>query len=338
MEDSRLIVEVEKYKILYDTRDKYYKDKRVNQRAWEEIATTLNEDDPDKCAKRWKQLRDEFVRSRRKRPSSGSAGGTARDFKFEKEMAFLIPHMQPRSSRSTLGPAPSPLLEHSLPEPDVPPMEEDDEVEQFTQHATPLPQRSTPTPLPAQCGTSPTPLLAQSGTSPTTPTLMPRRAPHPRVQALIGESATQSSQPPPRPRERRRPVMSAVEEQLLDIITEPQSNPPPHVPTIAEENYHFAMAMVSKLNRLSERAQGQAQMHILGYLTEMLERERPQLPPQGPLHHQPHTSAFYRYPPTQFHHTHVRQQHETPPPTTQQDRPFLEDLADPEINPPYHRM
>lgn len=44
MDDTRLIVEVEKHKVLYDPENKYYKDISSKEKAWEEISSAISAD------------------------------------------------------------------------------------------------------------------------------------------------------------------------------------------------------------------------------------------------------------------------------------------------------
>ncbi|KAG7471684.1 hypothetical protein JOB18_027729 [Solea senegalensis] len=101
MDDERLIMEVEKYKILYDTTDPYYKDNVRKDKAWFLIAGVLGVD-ADSCKARWKALRDEW--------------------KYREIMSFLLPYVQPRRSKSNLTqtiteerPAPGREHQHRLP-------------------------------------------------------------------------------------------------------------------------------------------------------------------------------------------------------------------------------
>ncbi|KAF4097014.1 hypothetical protein G5714_022983 [Onychostoma macrolepis] len=44
MDDTRLIVEVEKHKVLYDPTKKYYKDLSSKEKAWVEVASAVSSD------------------------------------------------------------------------------------------------------------------------------------------------------------------------------------------------------------------------------------------------------------------------------------------------------
>ncbi|KAM4616191.1 uncharacterized protein ACJ7VT_009146 [Polymixia lowei] len=63
--EERLAEEVRRYKHLYDPSSKYYKHGEVTLDAWKEIGEKLAED-PGTCMKRWKAVRDRFVRLKKK--------------------------------------------------------------------------------------------------------------------------------------------------------------------------------------------------------------------------------------------------------------------------------
>lgn len=62
MDEERLIVEVENYKISYESSHPYYKDTQRKDKAWAEIARVLGLDD----------CKYVYVLSREKRPSSAA--------------------------------------------------------------------------------------------------------------------------------------------------------------------------------------------------------------------------------------------------------------------------
>ena len=41
MDDERLLIEIERYRFLYNNREPLYKDTKVKERAWAEIAAAL---------------------------------------------------------------------------------------------------------------------------------------------------------------------------------------------------------------------------------------------------------------------------------------------------------
>lgn len=134
------------------------------------------------------------------------------------------------------------------------------------------------------CGAyTPTSQRSNTHTPHTPPSGLITSTAHPHIQAIPSETR-QSSPSQTRPAHgRRRQVVIDAEQQLLDIISIPTSNVPPHVPTAQEEMYYFALSLVPKLNRLSREAQAQAQTHILTCLTELEDRQLAQRNTPGPI-------------------------------------------------------
>ncbi|XP_050949337.1 uncharacterized protein LOC127152615 [Labeo rohita] len=223
-------------------------------------------------------------------------------------MSFLLPHLNPRSSRCSLDPI-QPLEDTQDPI-DLSAIEEDVE-----RTATPTSQRcNTPTPPSGPITSTP-----HSRASPTPA--------HPRIQAILSETRQSTSAQTRPARDRRRQVVSEAEQQLLDIISIPTSNVPPHVPTAQEEMYYFALSLVPRLNRLSREAQAQAQTHFLTYLTELEDRQLAQMNTPGPIRgsHSSTSTAFHPYSPT----FQARSQYHPVPPQDDPPRTFSENLSDP---------
>ncbi|XP_056445598.1 uncharacterized protein LOC130381836 [Gadus chalcogrammus] len=100
MDDYLLIREVEKRVQLYDHSDPKYKDKRQRDAGWRAVSEAVGIT-VVKCQGRWKDLRDQFSK-KSLQPRSGSAAGPQKEWKYTQALSFLIPHLQPRSSRSNL--------------------------------------------------------------------------------------------------------------------------------------------------------------------------------------------------------------------------------------------
>uniref|UniRef100_A0AAV2J9L3 MADF domain-containing protein n=1 Tax=Knipowitschia caucasica TaxID=637954 RepID=A0AAV2J9L3_KNICA len=54
------------------------------------------------CKKRWRQLRDSFVRHKKNKLTSGSGGGTTKEWKWEKEISFILLQLSLRSTQASL--------------------------------------------------------------------------------------------------------------------------------------------------------------------------------------------------------------------------------------------
>ncbi|XP_058026775.1 zinc finger protein 354C-like isoform X2 [Ahaetulla prasina] len=63
--EERLAREVRRYQPLHDVTDRDCKSQEATAHSWREIGRTL-EEDPNRCSEKWKQLRDEFVRLKKR--------------------------------------------------------------------------------------------------------------------------------------------------------------------------------------------------------------------------------------------------------------------------------
>ncbi|KAK7922818.1 hypothetical protein WMY93_009720 [Mugilogobius chulae] len=101
MDEEMLIMEVQNHQILYDPTHPFIRttvEKRTHGRYCQRM-----EVDVKLCKEKWRSLRDSFVKSRKKSAlPSGSGAGVIKEWKFEKIISFILPYLQPRSSRSNL--------------------------------------------------------------------------------------------------------------------------------------------------------------------------------------------------------------------------------------------
>ncbi|CAL8277587.1 unnamed protein product [Arctogadus glacialis] len=98
--EERLAEAVRKYEHLYDTSSKGHNDAKMANNSWKEIATNVGLSVPD-CIKKWRSLRDKFVRIRRKMTSSsGDAGGHKKVLALNTSLSWLGPHIKHRETSS----------------------------------------------------------------------------------------------------------------------------------------------------------------------------------------------------------------------------------------------
>ena len=57
----------------------------------------------ENCRRKWKSLRDTYLRERRKVPKSGSAAGAAKRWKYLGVLSFLDPFITPRPTSGNMG-------------------------------------------------------------------------------------------------------------------------------------------------------------------------------------------------------------------------------------------
>lgn len=108
MDDLRVILEVQRHRILYDTANLFYKDNSRKEQAWSEVAAALRADAAD-CKARWRILRDSFVKHVKKISGPNAPpGGAQRDWKYSNSMSFLVPFIQNRAPKRRLQPSSDP--------------------------------------------------------------------------------------------------------------------------------------------------------------------------------------------------------------------------------------
>ncbi|XP_035998122.1 uncharacterized protein LOC105939494 isoform X4 [Fundulus heteroclitus] len=194
----------------------------------------------EQCKTKWRALRDSFVKCRKKGTlPSGSAGGTTKEWKFEKNMSFLIPYLQPRSSKSNFTPAAQ--------------METDQE-----QLSTPLPLSGQAEPAGAPV-VSTTPCPAPSLSNQSTATERERE----RARSRSPRERTASA---PKTNQNKRPSQGLdIGDRLLELLQEPAQRP--YMPEgELDEAYHFALSLVPKLMRLEMNRRHQATIDIINIL------------------------------------------------------------------------
>uniref|UniRef100_A0A667XSL7 MADF domain-containing protein n=1 Tax=Myripristis murdjan TaxID=586833 RepID=A0A667XSL7_9TELE len=93
-------VRVTVYPHLYDLSSRHYKDIQMANNSWREIAENTGLQSAEESAKKWKNLRDKYVRLRRKMVSaSGSAGGKTVPA-LVVFLSWLAPHIKHRETSS----------------------------------------------------------------------------------------------------------------------------------------------------------------------------------------------------------------------------------------------
>ncbi|RVE52345.1 hypothetical protein evm_002983 [Chilo suppressalis] len=91
---EKLIDEVKKYPVLYDTRHENHRDIDIRDRCWLEISEKLGANS-EVLKREWKILRDSMRQAlkRTKRGMTTKAGVPCKKWRFESRMAFILPYM-----------------------------------------------------------------------------------------------------------------------------------------------------------------------------------------------------------------------------------------------------
>nr|XP_015827085.2 uncharacterized protein LOC107393322 [Nothobranchius furzeri] len=242
MDYEVFITEVQNHTVLYDTSHAFYKDNARKEKAWSEVAAVLGCTAND-CKTRWRQLRDSFVRHKKKTSLPGSsAGASQRDWKYADLMSFLIPFIQLRSSKSNLG---------SMPTSGAVEGEEAGEGD-----------RSETTSSLRSCASSPIPPLSVTPVSVKVEGVTRSRSPIQRAPRP-GKETT---------KKKKTTHILDLEDRLMGVLQEPP--PKPDVPiTEQDEAYHFALSTVPLLLNLNKSRRRQAKQEITRILDLLNEEE-----------------------------------------------------------------
>lgn len=95
--EERLTEEVRKHVHLYDALSPHYKDSQMASVSWKEISKSIGIDVAE-CTKRWKTLRDKFVRHHKKMEAKSGKPGAKRLPAFYLLLSWLAPHIKHRGS------------------------------------------------------------------------------------------------------------------------------------------------------------------------------------------------------------------------------------------------
>lgn len=95
--EERLTEEVRKHVHLYDALSPHYKDTQMAGDSWRDISAVVGLDVLE-CARRWKVLRDKYVRHHKKMEARGGKAGGKIVPAFYLFLSWLAPHVKHREN------------------------------------------------------------------------------------------------------------------------------------------------------------------------------------------------------------------------------------------------
>ncbi|KAG5846337.1 MADF and BESS domain-containing protein [Anguilla rostrata] len=98
--EERLIAAVADYPELYNSTLSSYKDADKKAKAWRAVSLQVELPEED-CRRKWKSLRDMFIKDKRSEQRRRASGGIHRSWKYSWQMAFLTPFIQSRTSQAS---------------------------------------------------------------------------------------------------------------------------------------------------------------------------------------------------------------------------------------------
>ncbi|KAK9976420.1 hypothetical protein ABG768_021625 [Culter alburnus] len=205
--EERLILSVSSHPEIYDTSSYFYRDKNKKDLAWKSVGEEIGQPE-DVCRKKWKSLRDKYLKEKRKEieKRSGSAAGSVKKWKYSQILGFLEPFVTPRETTSNMVGVEAQVIEYNHPR-------DQGEGE-------------------AEAGDTETGQQRRRGTQ------RPRDGPSEVEQTLLELLRRPPPPPPPLP---PRPPQSADEHFLLSLLPFLQSMPPHTKEIIKFKMYKLAM-------------------------------------------------------------------------------------------------
>ncbi|KAK5615603.1 hypothetical protein CRENBAI_024839 [Crenichthys baileyi] len=221
---------------LYDSTNYYYRDKYRKDLAWRGVSEDTGVAE-DVCRKKWKGLRDTYLKERRKELESrmsGAAVGPGKKWRFSAVLSFLDPFVTLRPTTSNMGP-----VEETAEDLPAPAQEETEK----TNHDD-TEDRSPPSETPAASSFSKSQVPAPSSAAASTP---------------IGR----------RRRVRPRDEPSSFERALLEALQKrPPPPPPPTPPRVFSHNEHFLLSLAPSLDRLPPHDQELLKLKIMKVIVD----------------------------------------------------------------------
>ncbi|KAM3611094.1 uncharacterized protein V6R79_013322 [Siganus canaliculatus] len=93
--EERIVEEVKKHEHLYNPSSQHYKDCQMANNSWKEISSNAGLDVAE-CMKKWKNLRDKYVRLRKKLSTRSGDPGSPKMPAFYNSLSWLEPHVKHR--------------------------------------------------------------------------------------------------------------------------------------------------------------------------------------------------------------------------------------------------
>ncbi|XP_053726452.1 transcription factor Adf-1-like [Synchiropus splendidus] len=214
MEDT-LISAVAACPVIYDPQCPFYRDSNRKELAWREVSKTI--DVPvEICKKRWKGLRDMYMREKRKamEKKSGSAASSQGKWRRFAVLSFLDPFITPRETSGNMTAAAAETCHHVD--------EEEEEFEETFDEGTEMEPPASSSAAAAASAPPPSP---------------------------AADPSTSSAGPPKQKRKRSSTSSVEEEDRELQRVLLASLSKPPAPPPSAEES--FLLSLVPMIQRLS---------------------------------------------------------------------------------------
>uniref|UniRef100_A0A3P9I971 MADF domain-containing protein n=1 Tax=Oryzias latipes TaxID=8090 RepID=A0A3P9I971_ORYLA len=117
MAAEKLIIAVCARPELYDTKLVMYRDRAVRKKTWCSVSEEVGLP-PDQCRKRWKSLRDLYMREKRKelQRRNRPEGGPCKRWKYSAVPSFLDPFFSPREMNGNMDASSEDNMRSTIPD------------------------------------------------------------------------------------------------------------------------------------------------------------------------------------------------------------------------------
>uniref|UniRef100_A0A8C7X6S3 Transcription factor Adf-1 n=1 Tax=Oryzias sinensis TaxID=183150 RepID=A0A8C7X6S3_9TELE len=118
--EEKLIIAVCARPELYDTKLVMYRDRAVRKKTWCSVSEEVGLP-PDQCRKRWKSLRDLYMREKRKelQRRNRPEGGPCKRWKYSAVPSFLDPFFSPREMNGNMDASSEDNMRSTIPHVDL---------------------------------------------------------------------------------------------------------------------------------------------------------------------------------------------------------------------------
>ncbi|CAL8361836.1 unnamed protein product [Arctogadus glacialis] len=250
---ERMIMAVFRRPVLWNMRIDIYRDKNKTNQAWKEIGEEFGLPEKD-CKKRWRDLRDRYVRERREASettASGSAASNRRPWCHAGLMAFIDPFVASRMTTSNMPESCENGVDESVNESEIESVHES-ELEAFL----------------AATNSSMEDFVNVSVTE----SVMNESVANERVNVQVnaGRAAGAAVAPGRKRRAGRAEAPNSAFERNLMLALERTDGPSLTTIPVVDEDRHFLLSLLPSLQRLelSKKALLKLQIHRLMYEAE----------------------------------------------------------------------
>ncbi|XP_004084933.1 uncharacterized protein LOC101173523 [Oryzias latipes] len=260
--EEKLIIAVCARPELYDTKLVMYRDRAVRKKTWCSVSEEVGLP-PDQCRKRWKSLRDLYMREKRKEMQRRNRpeGGPCKRWKYSAVPSFLDPFFSPREMNGNMDASSEDNMVEYDPQAEA--ATASSAMNDFSEPASPFSDQDS---LLGPATASSSPSSARARSSSPGPSTFTGHFSSPGPSAAAGQPVSpgpSTAAEPTRSRKKRKRSWDEhvdFEREILRALqAEPQPLPPP--PPLSETEL-FLKSLIPMIDRLPPMRKGALKLKI----------------------------------------------------------------------------